>query len=66
MLVVKRSKEFDPRDRLLAKLWRVLEPDHFDSLTRILIYIHVSYAEKFNEWDTMFYRNVRADAIPIP
>ena len=66
VLVVKRSKEFDPRNQLLWKLHRVLEPHYFDSLTWILVYIHVSYTKQFKEWDTMFYRNVRADAIRIP
>ena len=65
VLVVKRSKDFDPRNRLLWKLRRALVPEHFDDLVWIDVYIHVAYAEKFEEWDTMFYRNVRADAIPV-
>ncbi|MXY78101.1 MAG: nucleotidyltransferase domain-containing protein [Acidimicrobiia bacterium] len=65
VLVVKRSKNFDPRDHLHRKLRRVLVPEHFDDLAWIYVYIHVTYAEKFEEWDTMFFRNVRADAIPV-
>ena len=66
VLVVKRSKEFDPRNQLQWQLRRVLEPECFDSLVFILVYIHVAYADQINEWDTMFFRNVRADAIPVP
>ena len=66
VLVVKRSKDFDPRNKLQRKFRRALEPEYFDGLVWILIYIHVAYAEQFKEWDTMFYRNVRGDAIPVP
>ena len=66
VLVVKWSKDFDPRNQLQWKLHRALEPQHFDGLVWVLVYIHIAYAEQFEEWDTMFYRNVRADAIPVP
>ena len=66
VLVVKRSKDFDPRNQLLWKLHSALEDHYFDSFVWILVYIHIAYANQFKSWDTMFYRNVRADAIPVP
>ncbi len=66
VLVVKRFKEFDPRNRLRRDLYNALIPDHFDHPASIQLYIHLAYAEQFEEWDTMFYRSVRADAIPAP
>lgn len=66
VLVVKRSKKFDPRNELGRRLESALVPERFDILLWTYVYIHFSYAEQFKEWDTMFYRNVRADAIPIP
>jgi len=65
VLVVKRSKDFDPRNQLRWELRRALVPEHFDGLVWVQVYIHVAYAEKFEEWDTMFYRNVRADALLV-
>ena len=65
VLVVKRSEDFDPRNQLLWKLHRALTPAYFDRLVWIDVYIHVAYARQFEEWDTMFYRNVRADAVPV-
>ena len=66
VLLVKRSKDFDPRNKLQWRLHRALEPEYFDGLVWVLVYIHIAYAEQFKEWDTMFFRNVRADAIPVP
>ena len=66
VLVVKRSKDFDPRNQLLWKLHSALEHHYFDGFVWILVYIHIAYAKQFKTWDTMFYRNVRADAIPVP
>ena len=65
VLVVKRSEDFDPRNQLLGKLRRALCPDFFDGLVWIDVYIHIAHARQFEEWDTMFYRNVRADAVPV-
>ena len=65
VLVVKRSEDFDPRNQLLGKLRRALHPDYFDGVVWIDVYIHVAHARQFEEWDTMFYRNVRADAVPV-
>lgn len=66
VLVVKRSKNFDPRNELREELERALLFRHFDLQVWTDLYIHISYAEQFKEWDTMFYRNVRADALPVP
>ena len=66
VLVVKKSKDFDPHNRLQRKLRDALLPEYLDYLVSGDLYIHIACAEKFKEWDTMFYRNVRVDAIPVP
>ncbi len=66
VLLVKKSKDFDPRDQLQRELEEALMPEYFDQLATSTLYVHVADTEKFEKWDTMFYRNVRADAIPVP
>ena len=65
VLPVKTSKEVDPRDHLRRALHRTLLLEHFKSEIGVLVSLHTAYAEQLEEWDTMFYRNVRADAVPV-
>ena len=75
LLLVKKSKESDPRDRLWPVLYNTLMEDpyfggyddegpYYGPLG-CWVSIHTGYSEQLREWDTMFYRSVRADAIKV-
>lgn len=65
ILVVKTSKDIDPHDCLRQKLQRTLLLERFRIDIGTLLSLHVAYAEQFEKWDTMFFRNVRAEAIRV-
>ena len=65
LLLVKTSKEADPHDALRKKLRRRLSYGDLDALMGILMSLHTGYVEQLEHWDTMFYRNVRADAVRV-
>ncbi len=64
LLVVKTSKEDDPRDHLRRELHRTLLKQ-FDVEMWGFLSLQAAYSEQMRDWDTMFYRNVRADALPV-
>ena len=65
VLLVKTSKEVDPRGRLHDRLRMTLSTEHFLDERGALVSLHIAYPEQLMEWDTMFYRNVRADAVQV-
>ena len=75
LLVVRTSKESDPRNRLSRVLWDAMmsdprfgEDDHdglYDAPLGWRVSIHAGFSEQFWQWDTMFYRNVRSEAIRV-
>ncbi|MCY3540058.1 MAG: nucleotidyltransferase domain-containing protein [bacterium] len=64
ILLVKKSQDFDPRDQLKKQLSKSLFY-RFSGDMRFMFSLHVAYAEQLANWDTMFFRSVRADAIKI-
>ena len=65
LLLVKTSREADPRDSLRRKLRRRLSSGGLDAVMGILLSLHTGSIEQLEHWDTMFYRNVRADAVRV-
>ena len=64
LLLVKSSRDFDPRNKLEEQLYMSLL-DQLSGDMRVMVSLHTSYLEQLESWDTMFYRSVRADAIRI-
>ena len=65
LLLVTTSKEADPSDRLCRKLHEKLMMEHFEGRMWGYLSLHSAHSEQLREWDTMFYRNVRADAVRV-
>ena len=65
LLLVTTSREADPRNHLQRRLRRKLTRQYWDSYLWVYISVHAAYSEQLKEWDTMFYRNVRADAVRV-
>ena len=73
LLLIKKNKEDDPRNQLQYILYAtILEVPYFEeygpeslcySSLGCWVSIHIGWSEQLREWDTMFYRSVRADAI---
>ena len=65
LLLVTTSREADPRNHLHRRLLSKLTRQYWDSYLWVYISVHTGYSEQLKEWDTMFYRNVRADAVRV-
>ena len=65
LLLVKVSKEADPHDSYRKELRRRLPDGHLDYVMQVLLSLYTGYIEQLEHWDTMFYRNVRADAVTV-
>ena len=65
VLVVKTAKDVDPRGRLHDRLLMKLLTEHFWDERGALVSLRSVYLEQLEEWDTMFFRNVRADAVRV-
>lgn len=64
LLLVKKSKDIDPRNKLEEQLYMSLL-DQFSGDMRVMVSLHTADVEQLEQWDTMFYRSVRADAIRV-
>lgn len=65
LLLVKTSKEADPRGHIFDKLYLSLIHEHLGHELTVLLSLHTGYREQLDSWDTMFYRNVRADMVRV-
>ena len=66
VLLVTTSKDADPRGRLSHRLRRLMNERFWDEDERaVLVSLYGAYLEQLEVWDTMFFRNVRADAVRV-
>ena len=65
VLLVKTCREADPQDRLRRELRDELVMHHLDGRMWGFLSLQSAYSEQLADWDTMFYRNVRADALQV-
>lgn len=64
MLLAEADGPRPHRWRALPELRRVMT-ERFEYLTQNMISLYAANPEQFRYWDTMFYRNVRRDAIRV-
>ena len=65
LLLVLTSKDVDPLGRRSVGLISTLYIKDPGDERWWSTSLHTAYLEQFEEWDTMFYRNVRADAVRV-
>ena len=65
LLLVTTSREADPQDHLRRRLRDKLMMEHIEVRMWSFLSLHSAYSEQLREWDTMFFRNVRSDALKI-
>lgn len=64
VLLVTTRKETNPHT-LRSELRRHLVLEHFPPEMMGSVFLQTAYSEQFTDWDTMFYRSVRADAVQV-
>ena len=65
LLLVTASRESDPHDHLRRRLREKLTMEHLEPGMWAFLSLQSAHSEQLREWDTMFYRNVRTDAVQV-